>query len=96
MTKPFDWNHEKNKLLLDERGVCFEDVLAAIEENNIVEDVSHLNQELHFNQRMMVVIIRDYCYLVPYVEDEEKKFLKTMIPSRKATKKYLIDKKEVK
>ena len=92
MSKPFDWNQEKNLSLQNEREVSFEDVVSAVDEGLLVDDTQHPNQELHSGQRMMIVIIRDYCYLVPYVEDEEKRFLKTIIPSRKATKKYLIEK----
>ena len=79
---------------MEERDVSFEDVVAAAEGGGVVDDLVHPNKDLHPNQRMMIVIIRDYCYLVPYVEDVEKKFLKTIIPSRKATKKYLLDAKE--
>lgn len=94
VVKPFDWNQEKNRELIEERDVCFEDVVTAVDEDKILDDLPHPNKTLYPNQRMLIVVIRDYCYLVPYVEDEEKKFLKTIIPSRKATKKYLIDIKE--
>ncbi len=94
MAKPFDWNLEKNLLLQQERDVSFEEVVTAVDEGRVVDDAPHPNAKLHPNQRMMVVIIEDYCYLVPYVEDEEKRFLKTIIPSRRATKKYLIHVKE--
>ena len=90
MAKPFDWNKDKNVLLQREREVSFEDVVTAVEEGNLLDDAPHYNQDLHPHQRMMTVLIRDYCYLVPYVEDKDKIFLKTIIPSRDATKKYLI------
>lgn len=87
--KYFDWNETKNAKLKAERDVCFEDVLTAIDAGNVLDDVRHPNPILYTTQRVLIVAIDDYVYLVPYVEDTEKIFLKTIIPSRKATKKYL-------
>ncbi len=88
--KYFDWDKQKNILLKELREVSFEDVLAAIEEGRVLDDLEHPNKHRYSNQRIMVVEIDDYAYYVPYVEDEEKVFFKTVFPSRKATKKYLI------
>ena len=90
--KYFDWNSEKNTLLQKERDVSFEDVLVAVDEARILDIVVHKNQKKYPNQFVLIVDIRGYAYLVPYVEDEEKIFLKTIIPSRKATKIYIINK----
>lgn len=88
--KYFDWDEGKNLRLKIERGIGFEDVVAAIDEGRALDEFDHPNQKLYPNQRILVVEIADYAYYVPYVEDEEKIFLKTIIPSRKATKKYIL------
>lgn len=88
--KYFDWNEEKNRILKMEREVGFEDVLIAIESGNLLDTLNQPNKKRYLNQKIFVVNINNYIYLVPFVEDEEKVFLKTIIPSRKATKKYLI------
>jgi uncharacterized DUF497 family protein len=88
--KFFDWNEEKNKILIMEREVSFEDVLIAIESDNLLKIIKHPNKKKYSNQKIFIVNIRNYAYLVPFVEDSKKIFLKTIIPSRKATKKYLV------
>lgn len=87
--KYFDWDEQKNAKLKAEREVCFEDVQTAIEEGKILDNTSHHNHLRYPNQKMLVIDINSYAYLVPYVEDDTKIFLKTIIPSRKATKRYL-------
>ncbi|OGY88036.1 MAG: toxin [Candidatus Kerfeldbacteria bacterium RIFOXYA2_FULL_38_24] len=88
--KYFDWDIDKNKKLKQEREVCFEDVLIAIDENGLLDVVQHKNKKKYPNQKIFVVNINDYAYLIPFVEDDKKIFLKTIIPSRQATKKYII------
>lgn len=85
----FDWSEEKNQKLKEERDVSFEEVLSAIEEGNLVDVLEHPNNKKYGQQKIMIVVINEYVYLVPFVEDDKKLFLKTIIPSRKATKKYL-------
>ena len=87
--KPFDWNEAKNANLKAERGISFEDVIAAIDEGRLLDTNKHTNKKRYGKQKIYVVRIEDYAYLVPFVEDDEKIFLKTIIPSRRATKKYL-------
>ncbi|MCK4639705.1 MAG: BrnT family toxin [Candidatus Marinimicrobia bacterium] len=87
--KIFNWNNEKNLWLKENRGICFEDILFYIDYGCLVDDTSHPNQKKYPNQRIMAVNINDYIYLVPYIENETERYLKTIIPSRKATKKYL-------
>ena len=87
--KYFDWDEEKNALLKKERDISFEDVKLAIEEKRVLALTKHPNQKQYPHQQMWIVEIDNYAYLVPFVEDDEKVFLKTIIPSRKATKKYL-------
>ena len=85
--KYIDWDPEKNKKLIKERGVSFEVCLAYIEQGNILDIV--INKTPYEHQFVYVLEIDNYVYYVPFVEDEKKIFLKTIIPSRKATKKYL-------
>lgn len=87
--KPINWNPEKNQKLIEERGVSFEDVVFYIQQDQIFDDVRHPNPEKYPDQRVFVVSINDYIHLVPYIENKAEIFLKTIIPSRKATKAYL-------
>ena len=89
--KYFDWDEEKNAKLKEEREVSFEEVVDAIEDNRVLDRIDHPNKNRYHNQQIMIVKINDYAYLVPFVEDEEKIFFKTVIPSRKMTEKYLIE-----
>jgi uncharacterized DUF497 family protein len=92
--KTIDWNTEKSLALKESRGICFEDVVFHIEKGDILDDYQHPNQQKYAGQRIMVVGINNYAYLVPYVEDKDELFLKTIIPSRKATEKYFGEKHE--
>jgi hypothetical protein len=83
------WNKSKNDFLRSERGVSFEEVEMAIEQGNLLDIVAHPNRTKYPNQKIFVVRLLDYVYLVPFVEDQSSFFLKTIIPSRKATKQYL-------
>lgn len=87
--KYFSWNEEKNELLKEERQISFEDVVFYIEQGFLLDVLEHPNQEKYKGQKIFVVEIDEYAYLIPFVEDENEIFLKTIIPSRKATKKYL-------
>ena len=89
----FRWDNEKNELLKSIRGVCFEQVVLLMEKGEVLDTIEHPNQERYPGQKIAVVIIDAYAYLVPYVEYNEEIFLKTIIPSRKATNKYLREKK---
>jgi uncharacterized DUF497 family protein len=88
--KYVDWNAEKNETLRVEREVCFDDVVVAIDEGRVLDVIEHPNSRKYKHQQQIIVSIQGYAYIVPFVEDDEKIFLKTIIPSRKATKKYLI------
>ncbi len=87
--KRYSWNAEKNEQIQKARGVSFEEVVFHIEAGDEVNVFYHPNQERYPNQKVSVVIINDYAYLVPFVESDNEIFLKTIIPSRKATKEYL-------
>jgi hypothetical protein len=71
------------------RGIGFEDMVFHIEHGDLLDILEHPNPERYAGQRIFVVRHEDYAYLVPFVEDEHTVFLKTIIPSRKATKEYL-------
>ena len=88
--KPIRWNSEKSLLLKAERGVSFEEVLSAISQGGLITVMDHPNRAKYGDQKMLVVAIRDYAYLVPYVESEIEIFLKSIIPSRKATRDLLL------
>ncbi len=88
--KYFDWNSEKNEKLKMEREIGFENVLIAIDEKRILDIVEHKNQKKYPDQKMFIINVDNYAYLVPFIEDKRKIFLKTIIPSRKATKKYIL------
>ena len=92
--KFFSWSIEKNQHLQAERNVSFEEVVFYIEHGNLLDIVEHPDQEKYKGQRIFIVNVNDYAYLVPFVETEEEVFLKTIIPSRKATRKYLRGKHE--
>jgi uncharacterized DUF497 family protein len=87
--KYYDWDEKKNELLKHVRGVSFEQVVLAIELGDLVDRVKHPNPVRYPHQKVFLVNIEDYIYSVPYIEDNDKIFLKTIIPNRKATKKYL-------
>lgn len=87
--KYFDWDEVKNVKLQSERGVLFEKIKVALESGKRLDTYNHPNQKRYPNQKIMVVEIDNYAYLVPYVREGDKVFLKTIIPSRKATKKFL-------
>ncbi len=87
--KPFRWNAEKNELLKLSRGVSFESVVVAVESDGLLDIVEHPNKAKYPNQRVLVVSFDGYVYLVPFIEEADCFFLKTVIPSRKATRDYL-------
>ena len=87
--KNFRWNPDKNIYLKSERGVSFEEVVLAIETDGIVDVIRHPNPEKYPNQRIFVIAIKNYAYLIPFAEETDCYFLKTIIPSRKATRDYL-------
>ena len=91
--KPINWNPEKNRKLIEERNISFEYIVFSLRSGGLLDDISHPNKEKYPHQRVFVISIEDYAYLVPYVETEEEIFLKTVVPSIKATKQYLGGKK---
>jgi uncharacterized DUF497 family protein len=87
--KHYAWDPAKNERLNRERGVSFEDVVFHIEAGDEVDLLEHPNQQRYPGQKISVVLIEGYAYLVPFVESATEIFLKTIIPSRKASRQYL-------
>jgi hypothetical protein len=87
--KYFDWNTIKNIKLMAERGICFEDIVAALGDGRWLDTVNHPKQSSYPGQKILIVEVNNYVFLVPFVEDNEKIFLKTIYPSRKFTIKYI-------
>jgi hypothetical protein len=89
-SKTIRYSLEKNEILKSERDISFEDVILALESGYLLDDITHPNREKYSNQNIFIILIqiKDYVYLVPYVEDDTSIFLKTIIPSRKMNKKY--------
>jgi len=87
--KPINWNPTKNQQLISERGISFEDIVFYLQQGALLDDVEHPNSDKYPHQRMFVINIDEYVYLAPYVENRKEIFLKTVIPSRKATRLYL-------
>ena len=88
--KIYKWNKEKNIILKKTRDISFEQVVMHIEQGDLLDIIKHPNSEKYSHQKILVVLIKNYVYAVPFVEEDEKtRFLKTVIPSRKLTKKYL-------
>ena len=87
--KPFDWSEEKNKWLKKERDISFEQVVLSVENGKLFDVIRHPNPAKYENQCIYVIEIEGYAYMVPYVENDDVIFLKTIFPSRKYTKLYI-------
>ena len=87
--KKFEYNQDKNIKLKRERGVSFEEIICLISDGHVIEVLEHNNQDKYNGQSIFVIDIESYVWLVPFIEDDEKIFLKTAFPSRKHSKKYL-------
>ena len=87
--KPYDWNDEKNEWLRQERGITFEDVVFHLAHDGLLDAIGHPNQRRYPGQRIFIVNVEGYACLVPFVEDDKVICLKTIIPSRKMTRRYL-------
>ncbi len=91
--KVFRWDNEKNEWLKNTRGVSFEQVVILMERGDVLETIEHPNQTKYPGQKIVALLIDDYVYLVPYVQESDEIFLKTIIPSRKATNKHVRSRK---
>jgi uncharacterized DUF497 family protein len=87
--KVYAWNPEKNEQLIKERDISFEEIVVNIFLGNEVDVFEHPNRARYPGQKISVVVVEEYVYLVPFIETADEIFLKTIIPSRKATRQYL-------
>jgi len=85
----FDWDPQKEEWLNANRGLSFIHVLYHIDRGDLLDVREHTNKENYPHQKVLILKMNDYAYLVPFVEDGDTWFLKTIIPSRKETKRYL-------
>lgn len=83
------WDDIKNQKLLRERGIGFETVLERIQEGSLLEVREHPHPERYPGQFVALVNTDDYVYVVPFAIHERAIFLKTIIPSRKETRRLL-------
>ena len=87
--KPFQWDPVKNEQLMQERGISFEQVTVAVESGDLLQVAPHQNPSKYPRQKILIVRIDEYAYLVPFVEEDDHFFLRTIIPSRKATRDFI-------
>lgn len=87
--KYFSWDVAKNEKLKADRGISFEEVVFHIERGDVLDILENPNQQRYAGQRVFVVNVDGYAYLVPFEESDSEVSLKTIIPSRKATKRHL-------
>ena len=85
----FRWDPQKNALLMRERGLSFEQIALAVEGGDLLQVIEHPNAAKYPNQKIMIVAMDGYAFLVPFVQEEDGYFLKTIIPSRKATRDFM-------
>jgi uncharacterized DUF497 family protein len=85
----FDWSDEKNERLRHERGITFEDIVYHLTHGGLLDAIEHPNQKEYRGQRIFIVNVEGYACIVPFVEDDDVIFMKTIVPSRKMTKRYL-------
>jgi hypothetical protein len=90
----FDWSEEKNEWLRTGRGISFEEIVVAIEEEGILDILEHPNFSRYEGQRLYIVSIDNYAWVVPFVDRGDVRFLKTAFPSRKLTRHYLHGREE--
>lgn len=87
--KRFEWDPEKSKKLKASRGVGFDEIKEAIDAGGLLDTIPNPNKLKYSHQKILVVVIKEYVFLVPFVENDKEYFLKTLYPSRKVTKEYL-------
>jgi uncharacterized DUF497 family protein len=87
--KKFNWNNYKNKILKEERKICFEDIVHYINNGNLLTTLKHPNSDKYNKQKIFIVKINKYAYAIPFIETKDEIFLKTIFPSRKYTKLFL-------
>lgn len=91
MSKYFDWSEKKNRILKKKRNISFEEVVLSIANGQLLDILEHPDKENYLGQKLLIVKMRNYAFVVPFIENEEAYFLKTIYPSRKATRTYITD-----
>ncbi len=76
-------------MLKEQRNISFDEIVMAIANNQLLDTVKHPNKEKYLNQKIFIVEVKNYVYIVPFVESSKSYFLKTIYPSRKATREFL-------
>lgn len=89
MSKYFDWDEKKNLKLKQSRNITFEEIIYSISDGKLLDVVTHKNSAKYPNQKIFIVEVDNYAYIVPFIENEDHYFLKTIFPSRKATRTYI-------
>ncbi len=92
--KRFEWNSEKNKEVKRRHGISFDEIVTVIKKGKRIKTITHPNQKRYPGQKIIVIKLKEYLYAVPYIEDEEKRFLKTLYPGRKLTKLFMKERKK--
>ena|SRR3990167_1159928 len=88
----YEFSSDKNQILIEERHVCFENIISALDNGKLLDTIVHPNELKYPNQKIYIVDLNDYVYLVPFVrKNKHTVFLKTIFPSRKLTKQYLVN-----
>ena len=85
----YSWNKEKNLLLKKTREISFEQIVMHIEQGDLIDIIKHPNSDKYSSQKILIINVNNYIYTVPFIENLNERFLKTIIPNRKFTKKYL-------
>lgn len=86
----FDFNKEKNEELKKSRNISFEEIIFHIPNGKLLDIIKHPNKEKYGDQKLLVVNVENYAFIVPFIKQNENTlFLKTIFPSRRMTKKYL-------
>ena len=78
--KYLNWDSEKNEILKHMRGISFEEIAYLIVSDQILGIEENPRRS---NQKIYILEIENYAVIVPFVENDNKIFLKTAFPSRK-------------
>ena len=84
----YEWDSTKNEWLKKERNISFEQIIFHLSQGDVWKITNHPDQKNYPGQKIYFVIVETYVYLVPHIIEKDYTFLKTIIPSRKATKIY--------
>ncbi|TVR30820.1 MAG: toxin [Balneolaceae bacterium] len=87
--KYFKWDEDKNRLLKQKRNISFEDIVLSVSSGGLLDVLNHPNPEKYPKQMLIIVEVKNYAFVVPFIENDNHYFLKTIYPSRKATKIYI-------